>query len=103
MSTPQDVIAETLKDWRGMANLSEESAGAQAILDALTAAGYAVVRLPEPTQRTPRSDIWVFGTGAHSAIVEATDGRAFFEDLDVTRFTEQIAGALIAAGQAVTR
>ena len=70
---------------------------------ALRDAGHALVRLAEPSARGQSGQVWRFGAGADSMFVEASQGRVYFDDLDVTDHAEPIAGALIAAAQAVQR
>ena len=97
MSTPQDVIATALLGGGAVDAVARRS------LDALTEAGYAVVRLPEPIEQCDcGGGIWPSeraGVASHDGYVYERDGLTAQTPEAVISY----ASALIAAAQAVTR
>ena len=104
MSTPQDVIAARLRShWGPLYPKGETECCGQEVLDALTEAGYAVVRLPEPIERCDcGGGIWP--SERHD--VASHDGYVYERDGLTAQTPEAVisyAAALIAAAQAVQR
>lgn len=61
--TARDVIADTLAEDEGRPTVHRHYNGAEAVLDALTAAGFAVVKLPEAVHVCDRDAAWITPDG----------------------------------------
>ena len=114
MSTPQDVIAAELAEWRGM-EPHEESAAAASIIDALAAKRFAVVEIPEPitvcgrprwmsdeSYSGPAYIKWAVGIN-EAGMIHAWAKRGKGPESRGAEDHAAFAAALIAAAQAVTR
>lgn len=107
----QEVIAGELGNWPPLSDAGVDTeCGAEYILDALTAAGYAVVKLPEPSREEPYSESEGYGTvsfdwgKASTVMATFPNGRVWDEDADLSiKDARDLAAALLAAAQAAEK